>query len=281
MDFIVDFLQLHGGESILDLACGYGWHAHEFSRRGYSVTGADITKEFIDEAARNARSERLDARFIQADIRDITVNEEYDVVLNVADGAIGFLEADGGNLKMVAILELHYVFFSQGAVTEEYGSYVLVADKKFLLRAYRKDSIRAKLALLGEHGLFVSWQVETGEEIAQNCASYSIVSYEDDAQTIPAVENFVDAIEAICTDSGNTPGKLLICSKQQLFLKADFEAAYLKRNLTRNYINPLGEDVLATVGRYSQEWVDLVEQLVDTIGMKCSGFFYCEAHARR
>jgi 2-polyprenyl-3-methyl-5-hydroxy-6-metoxy-1,4-benzoquinol methylase len=45
VDFIIRALELTGRERVLDLACGYGRHALELARRGFSVTGADITLE--------------------------------------------------------------------------------------------------------------------------------------------------------------------------------------------------------------------------------------------
>jgi len=100
VDFIINIMDLAGSEQILDLACGFGRHANEFSRRGFTVTGVDITPEFIHEAEKTADNEGLDSKFICSDIRNLSVNGEYDVVLNIADGAIGYLEDDFENLKI-------------------------------------------------------------------------------------------------------------------------------------------------------------------------------------
>lgn len=93
-------LHLKGTEKILDLACGFGRHSLEFARRGYDVTGIDITPAYIDYANEQAKKENLNAKFICQDIRTITFDEEFDVVLNMADGAIGYLEDDGENHKI-------------------------------------------------------------------------------------------------------------------------------------------------------------------------------------
>ena len=47
---MIDQLKLQGNEKILDLACGYGRHSLELARRGYDVTGIDITSEYIEYA---------------------------------------------------------------------------------------------------------------------------------------------------------------------------------------------------------------------------------------
>ena len=44
-----------GTEKILDLACEFGRHSLEFARRGYDVTGIDITPAYIDYANEQAK----------------------------------------------------------------------------------------------------------------------------------------------------------------------------------------------------------------------------------
>lgn len=103
VDFLVSELELQGNERILDLACGYGRHSLEFARRGYHVTGVDITPEYIEYAAEQAEKENLKANFWCMDIREVKFEEEFDVVLNMADGAIGYLENDMENAKIFAV----------------------------------------------------------------------------------------------------------------------------------------------------------------------------------
>ena len=100
VDFIIKTLQLTGKERILDLACGFGRHCLSFAKRGYQVIGVDITEAYIKDAKMTAEKASLSIEFIHADIRDINFSNEFDVVLNIADGAIGYLENDGENLKI-------------------------------------------------------------------------------------------------------------------------------------------------------------------------------------
>lgn len=105
VDYLIDLCRLKGTERILDLACGYGRHALEFARRGYEVVGVDITKAYIDDAKKNAKEMGLrHASFICGDIRDVDFHNEFDVVLNLADGAIGYLENDDENLKIFDVI---------------------------------------------------------------------------------------------------------------------------------------------------------------------------------
>lgn len=104
VDFIVRTLDLTGRERILDLACGFGRHALELARRGFPVVGVDITGAYIDDAARRAASEGLNARFICSDIRDVDIDRAFDVVLSLSDGAIGYLEDERENLKIFDVI---------------------------------------------------------------------------------------------------------------------------------------------------------------------------------
>lgn len=101
VDFVVEALELCGQERVLDLACGFGRHALELARRGYTVVGVDFTDVYVAEARRLAAEGGLTrATFMCADVRDVAFQEEFDVVLNLADGAIGYLETDAENLKI-------------------------------------------------------------------------------------------------------------------------------------------------------------------------------------
>lgn len=104
VDFLVEKLNLKGSEKILDLACGFGRHSLELARRGFDVTGVDITPDYIKYASHQAEAEKLNARFICSDIRDVSFENEFDVVLNMADGAVGYLENDEENFKIFAVV---------------------------------------------------------------------------------------------------------------------------------------------------------------------------------
>lgn len=99
VDFLVEKLRLTGGERVLDLACGFGRHALELARRGFSVTGVDITPDYIRFAKEQAEKEGLAADFLCADIRELTFYQEFDAVLSMADGAVGYLESEEENRK--------------------------------------------------------------------------------------------------------------------------------------------------------------------------------------
>lgn len=104
VDFIVKKLKLAGNERILDLACGFGRHSLELARRGFEVVGVDITPDYVAFATEQAGKEKRNAKFYCSDIRELGFRNEFDVVLNMADGAIGYLENDTENRKIFEVI---------------------------------------------------------------------------------------------------------------------------------------------------------------------------------
>lgn len=105
VDFILRHTNLPENARILDLACGYGRHALLLAQKGFHVTGVDITPTYIEDARRTAKELGLsNAQFIQSDIRALSFFEEFDLVLNLADGAIGYLETDAENEKIFDVV---------------------------------------------------------------------------------------------------------------------------------------------------------------------------------
>jgi SAM-dependent methyltransferase len=104
VDRVIKILQPRGGERILDMACGSGRHSLELRRRGFSVVGADISPDLIEIARRDADEAGLEVDFVLSDLRDLKFESEFDLVLNLNDGAIGYLESDEENLRTFEVI---------------------------------------------------------------------------------------------------------------------------------------------------------------------------------
>lgn len=77
VDFLLSELNLQTGQHILDIPCGFGRHAIELSKRGFNVTGIDISETFIKGLTKKIFSEKLNIKAIQADILTIQLNETF------------------------------------------------------------------------------------------------------------------------------------------------------------------------------------------------------------
>lgn len=97
-------LRPQGGERILDLACGTGRHSLELVRQGFSVVGVEISPELVEIAKKEAGEQGLEATFIEGDLRELDLEEEFDIVLNLNDGAVGYFETDEENHRTFEVI---------------------------------------------------------------------------------------------------------------------------------------------------------------------------------
>jgi SAM-dependent methyltransferase len=97
-------LRPNGGERILDLACGTGRHSLALARQGFSVVGSEISSELIAIAREDAASQGLEATFLEGDLRELEFEGEFDIVLNLNDGAVGYFETDEENHRTFEVI---------------------------------------------------------------------------------------------------------------------------------------------------------------------------------
>ena len=104
VDRALAILGAQGGERVLDMACGTGRHSHELARRGFEVVGVDISPDLLSIAEADADAESLNASFLAADLRELDFDEEFDLVLNLNDGAIGYFETEEENHRTFEVI---------------------------------------------------------------------------------------------------------------------------------------------------------------------------------
>jgi len=67
---------------VLDLGCGTGWTSVFLARRGYEVTGVDISPDMIFQGNRNKqRAQLANLRFMVADYENLSFGGMFDAVL--------------------------------------------------------------------------------------------------------------------------------------------------------------------------------------------------------
>jgi len=91
VDFLEEELELEKGNSVLDIGCGTGRHSLELARRGYNVTGIDISEKMLDKGREIAEEENLDIEFIKANAVDFKLKKRYDGAVCLCEGAFGLL----------------------------------------------------------------------------------------------------------------------------------------------------------------------------------------------
>jgi len=88
------------GISILDLCCGFGRITNELGRRGFAVTGVDITSSYLESARDDAKTEGLSIEYIQDDVRSFKRENAFNVAVNLYN-SFGFFEDSGDDALFV------------------------------------------------------------------------------------------------------------------------------------------------------------------------------------
>jgi len=83
IDLLLNLLQLDPPAAVLDLCCGPGRYALELARRGFQVTGVDLTEKYLSEAAQRAKTDDLNVELVREDMRDFRRERAFDIVINL------------------------------------------------------------------------------------------------------------------------------------------------------------------------------------------------------
>jgi ubiquinone/menaquinone biosynthesis C-methylase UbiE len=112
-DFVVQALGLKEGDRVLDLCCGQGRHSVELARRGFDVTGADLSEYLLGLARKAAEEAQVGVRFERCDMRELPWNAEFDAAINIFT-SFGYLESDEEDEK--ALRAVHRALRPGGGV---------------------------------------------------------------------------------------------------------------------------------------------------------------------
>ena len=85
---------------ILDVPCGYGRHAVECARRGFTVTGVDAAETQLNRAREKARAAGVSVEFRLQDARALDFDAEFDAALNLFL-SFGYFETDDEHVAML------------------------------------------------------------------------------------------------------------------------------------------------------------------------------------
>lgn len=105
VDFLFEELGLSPGASILDVGCGTGRHSIELARRGYVMTGIDLSAQMLGKAAETANAAGVHVEWVYSDAARFSLSERFDGAICLCEGAFGLLgSADDTISQPLAIL---------------------------------------------------------------------------------------------------------------------------------------------------------------------------------
>ncbi|MBK8946064.1 MAG: methyltransferase domain-containing protein [Ignavibacteriae bacterium] len=100
-DFIEQEINYNKNIKILDIGCGTGRHTIELTKRGYNVTGVDLSESQLIRAKELAQKENLQIVFQIQDARNLTFTNEFDLVIMLCEGSFPLMETDEMNFEIL------------------------------------------------------------------------------------------------------------------------------------------------------------------------------------
>ena len=172
-DFIEKEINFDKSLKILDVGCGTGRHAIELTKRGYSVTGIDLSESQLQRAKEKAKAANLSIDFQCRDARNLPFHSEFDVAIMMCEGGFSLMETDEMNFEILK------------NVTK-----ALKPDAKFIF-----TTSNGLFPLYHSVDEFLASAAEEGNSLCTNNSfdlmtfrGYSIVEFEDDSGTKKMLE---------------------------------------------------------------------------------------------
>ena len=100
-DFIEKELKFDKSLKILDVGCGTGRHSIELSKRGYLITGIDLSESQLKKAKEKAKANNLNINFLKHDARNLPFENYFDVVIMLCEGGFSLMETDEMNFEIL------------------------------------------------------------------------------------------------------------------------------------------------------------------------------------
>lgn len=100
-DFIEKEMKYDISKRILDIGCGTGRHSIELTKRGYKVTGVDLSESQLKRAKEKAAALNLNIDFIQRDARKLPFEKEFDAAIMLCEGGFPLMETDELNFDIL------------------------------------------------------------------------------------------------------------------------------------------------------------------------------------
>lgn len=100
-----DFIEQEAGFDkqlrILDIGCGTGRHSVELARRGYRMTGIDLSEAMLVKAREKAGKQNVTVDFQRHDARNLPFDREFDMAIMLCEGAFPLMETDEMNYQIL------------------------------------------------------------------------------------------------------------------------------------------------------------------------------------
>ena len=100
-DFIEQEINRDKSLKIIDIGCGTGRHSIELVKRGYQITGIDLSESQLKRAREKAKEQGVEIDFQKHDARDLPFKSEFDLAIMLCEGGFSLMETDEMNFEIL------------------------------------------------------------------------------------------------------------------------------------------------------------------------------------
>lgn len=100
-DFIEEEIRFDKNLRILDIGCGTGRHSIELAKRGYKITGIDLSEAQLERAQEKAVEAGLTISFLKMDARELIFQNEFELAIMICEGGFPLMETDEMNFEIL------------------------------------------------------------------------------------------------------------------------------------------------------------------------------------
>jgi SAM-dependent methyltransferase len=128
--FFIDVLKARGKHSVLDVACGTGFHSVQLLKAGFDVTSADGSAAMLAKAFENAKAERLILKTVQADWRWLNkdIHGRYDAIICLGNSFTHLFDEKD---RRRALAEFYAALRHDGVLVLDQRNYDAILDHGF------------------------------------------------------------------------------------------------------------------------------------------------------
>lgn len=202
-DFIEEELNNDKKLRILDIGCGTGRHSIELTKRGYSVTGVDLSESQLTRAREKAKEAGVTIDFHRHDARALPFEGEFDLAIMLCEGGFSLMETDEMNFEIL-----------------KHATKALKDKGKFIF-----TTLNGLFPLFHSVKEFYESAAKEGNSTCKNCSfdlmtfrDHNTVAFEDDAGTKK---------ELTCNERYYVPSEITWLLKTLGFKKIDIFGAKL------------------------------------------------------
>jgi SAM-dependent methyltransferase len=144
--FFIDVLRARGKTTVLDVACGTGFHSVRLREEGFNVTSTDGSAAMLAKAFTNAQSRGLILKTVQADWRWLNreIHGKYDAIICLGNS---FTHLHTENDRRRALAEFYAALKHDGILIIDQRNYDSILDKGFSTKHkyyYAGDQVSAE-----------------------------------------------------------------------------------------------------------------------------------------